>query len=164
VHNFSTILDYVCSSFSFFLMPFSGIGISFFTYGSLRHLVGLLGQGISPVPRPLPTQDNTTQRNTDTHPCPEQDSNLWSQCSSGWRQYLPQTTRLLRPADYIRTTQKDASNTTVYLNMPSSSLTYNKVYTWCIWEISSPYHGFDFMLSCKSAQLSSSPPPQSYHC
>jgi hypothetical protein len=77
-------------------MPFSGVGISFFTYGSLRHLVGHLGWGISPAPRPLPTQDNTTQRNTDTHPCPEQDSNLQSQCSSGRRQYLPQTARLLR--------------------------------------------------------------------
>jgi hypothetical protein len=31
----------------------------FFTYGSFRHLVGLLGRGISPAPRPLPTQDNT---------------------------------------------------------------------------------------------------------
>jgi hypothetical protein len=30
-------------------------------------MVGLLGGGISPVPRPLPTQDNTTQRNTNTH-------------------------------------------------------------------------------------------------
>jgi hypothetical protein len=30
-----------------------------FTYGSLRHLVGLLGRGISPAPRPLSTQDNT---------------------------------------------------------------------------------------------------------
>jgi hypothetical protein len=26
--------------------------------------------------RPVPTQDNTTQRNADTHPCPEQDLNL----------------------------------------------------------------------------------------
>jgi hypothetical protein len=38
------------------------------------HLVGLLGRGISP------TQGlylhNTTQKNADTHPCPEQDSNL----------------------------------------------------------------------------------------
>jgi hypothetical protein len=55
----------------------------FFTYGSLRYLVGLLGRGISPAPRPLPTQDNTTQRNTDIHPCPEQDLNLRPQCSSG---------------------------------------------------------------------------------
>jgi hypothetical protein len=53
-------------------------------------LVGFLGRGISPAPRPLPTQDNTTQhRETDTHPRPEQDSNLRSQCSSGRRQYLP---------------------------------------------------------------------------
>jgi hypothetical protein len=80
--------------FLVFLMPFSGVGFFLFTYGSFRHLVGLLGRGISPAPRPLPTQDNTTQRNTDTHPCPEQDSNLRSQCSSGRRQYLPETARL----------------------------------------------------------------------
>jgi hypothetical protein len=51
-----------------------------------RHLVGLLGRGIS---RPLPTQDNRTQKHADTHPCPKHDSNLRSQCSSGRRQYLP---------------------------------------------------------------------------
>jgi hypothetical protein len=32
-----------------------------------KHLVGLLGWGISPAPRPLTTQDNTIQRNTNTH-------------------------------------------------------------------------------------------------
>jgi hypothetical protein len=42
-------------------MPFLGVGIFFFTYGSIRRLVGLLGRGISPTPRPLPTQDNTEQ-------------------------------------------------------------------------------------------------------
>jgi hypothetical protein len=76
-------------SFCFSLCLFQASGFFFFTYGSFRHLVGLLGWGISPSPRPLPTEDNTTQRNTDTHPCPEQDSNLRSQCSSGRRQYLP---------------------------------------------------------------------------
>jgi hypothetical protein len=44
-----------------FLTPFSGVGFFLFTYGSFRHLVGLLRRGISPAPRPLPTQDNTTQ-------------------------------------------------------------------------------------------------------
>jgi len=29
------------------------------------------------------TQDNTTQKNADTHPCPERDSNPRSQCSRG---------------------------------------------------------------------------------
>jgi hypothetical protein len=53
-------------------------------------LVGLLGRGISPAPRPLSTHRTTqTHRNADTHPCPEQDSNLRSQCSSGRRPYLP---------------------------------------------------------------------------
>jgi hypothetical protein len=41
--------------------------------------------GDRPVARPLPTQDSTTQKNADTHPCFEQDSNARSQCSSGWR-------------------------------------------------------------------------------
>jgi hypothetical protein len=47
--------------------------------------------------RPLP-KHRTTQKYTDTHPCSEQDLNLRSQCSSGRRQYMPQTARLLRPA------------------------------------------------------------------
>jgi hypothetical protein len=42
-----------------------------------------------PDARPLLTQDNTTQKHADTRPCPKQDLNLWSQCSSGRRQYLP---------------------------------------------------------------------------
>jgi hypothetical protein len=45
--------------------------------------------GDQPNTRPLPTQDNTTQKHTNTHPCPKQDSNLWSQCSSSHRQYMP---------------------------------------------------------------------------
>jgi hypothetical protein len=49
--------------------------------------------------RPLPTHRTTQHRNTQTHPCPEQDSNLRSQCSSGRRQYMPQIARLLRPAN-----------------------------------------------------------------
>jgi hypothetical protein len=55
------------SSFLFFLMFFLRCRIFVFTYGSFRHLVGLLGRGISPAPRPLPTHDNTTQRNTHIH-------------------------------------------------------------------------------------------------
>jgi hypothetical protein len=74
-------------SFSFSLCLFQASEF-LFTYGSLSHLVGLLGRGISSAPRPLPTQGTTTQRNTDTHPYPEQGSNLRSQCSSGRRQYL----------------------------------------------------------------------------
>jgi hypothetical protein len=41
--------------------------------------------------KPLPTWDNTTQKNTDTHPCLKWDSNPWSQCSSCKRQYVPHT-------------------------------------------------------------------------
>jgi len=39
--------------------------------------------------RPLPKHRKTQHRNTKTHPCPEKDSNLRSQCSSGRRQYMP---------------------------------------------------------------------------
>jgi hypothetical protein len=39
--------------------------------------------GDQPDVRPLPTQDNTTQKHADTHPCPKQYSNLRSQCPSG---------------------------------------------------------------------------------
>jgi len=42
--------------------------------------------GYQPDTRPLPTQDNTTQKNMDTHPWPEWDLNPWSQCSSSQRQ------------------------------------------------------------------------------
>jgi hypothetical protein len=57
--------------------------------GSIRHLVGLLGGGISPA-QGLYLHRTTQHRKTQTkHPCPEQDSNLRSQCSSGQRQYLP---------------------------------------------------------------------------
>jgi len=48
-------------------MPFLRRRIFRFTYGSFRHLVGLLGRGISPAPRPLPTQDSTnTQKRRHT--------------------------------------------------------------------------------------------------
>jgi hypothetical protein len=47
------------------------------------------GTGDQPDARPLPTQDNTTQKHADTHPCPKQDSNLRSQCSSDRRRYNP---------------------------------------------------------------------------
>jgi hypothetical protein len=48
--------------------------------------------------QPLPTQDDTTQKNANTHPCLDWDSNPRSQCSSGRRQYVPQTARPLAPA------------------------------------------------------------------
>jgi hypothetical protein len=63
------------SSFSFSLCLFEASDFFLFLLmDPLDILVGLLGRGISPAPRPL--QDNTTQRNTDTHPCPEQDPNV----------------------------------------------------------------------------------------
>jgi hypothetical protein len=45
-----------------------------------RHMVGLLGRVISPSQGLyLPTQDNTTQKDADKHPCLERDSNPRSQ-------------------------------------------------------------------------------------
>jgi hypothetical protein len=78
--------------FFFLIFPYAFFRrriFSFLLMDPFRHLAGLLGWGISPAPRLLPTQHNTTHRNTDTHPCPEQDSKLRSQCSSCRRQYLP---------------------------------------------------------------------------
>jgi hypothetical protein len=50
----------------FSLCLFQTSDFFFLLMDPFRHLVGLLGRGISPEPRPLPTQDNTTQRNTIT--------------------------------------------------------------------------------------------------
>jgi hypothetical protein len=54
--------------------------------------------GDQPDAGPLPTQDNTRQKNVDIHPCLERDSNPRSQCSSGRRQYVTQTARPLGTA------------------------------------------------------------------
>jgi hypothetical protein len=72
------------------------------TYESIGQLIGLLGRGIGRRKASTYTQDNTTQKNADTHPCLEWDSNLWSQCSSGRRQYVPQTAGPLGPAYIFR--------------------------------------------------------------
>jgi len=60
-------------------------------------LVGLLEWGIDPSKASTYTQDNTTQKNIDTHPCLKWDLNPRSKCSSGWRQYVPQTIQPLGP-------------------------------------------------------------------
>jgi len=48
-------------------------------------LVGLLGRGFSPTQGLYLHRTTQHRKNVDTHPCPEQDSNLRSQCSSGRR-------------------------------------------------------------------------------
>jgi hypothetical protein len=60
------------------------MGCSIYIY---RHFGRTPGTGDQPDARPVPTQDNTTQKHTDTHPCLKQDSNLRFQRSSGRRQY-----------------------------------------------------------------------------
>jgi len=59
------------------------------TYESLGTIGRTPWTGDQPVAGPLPTQDSTTQKNADTRPCLERDSNPWSQCSSGRSQYVP---------------------------------------------------------------------------
>jgi hypothetical protein len=46
---------------------------------AFRHLVELTGRGSRPVARPVPTQDNTTQKDENKHPCLEQNLNPRSQ-------------------------------------------------------------------------------------
>jgi len=67
-------------------------------YKSIWTLGSILWTGDQPDARPLPTQDDTPHKNADTHPCLEWDPNPRSQCSSGRRQYVPQSARLLRSA------------------------------------------------------------------
>jgi hypothetical protein len=56
--------------------------------GSIRYFGRTPWVGDQSSAMPLPTQDNTTQKDADKHPCPKQYSNLRSQCSSGRRQVL----------------------------------------------------------------------------
>jgi hypothetical protein len=59
---------------------------SFWTYESIWATCRTPWTGDQPDVRPLPIQDNTTQKNADTHPCLERDSNPLTQCSSDRRQ------------------------------------------------------------------------------
>jgi hypothetical protein len=72
------ILPFVLGPLAYFPSEF------IWNYGSYRHLVGLLGRRISPVARPLHTQDNTNRRNADGHPCRPP-----CQCLSGRRHFVP---------------------------------------------------------------------------
>jgi hypothetical protein len=60
--------------------------------------------------RPLSTQDNTTHKNAYTLPCLERDSNLRSQCSSGRREFVPQTAQPLGPVSTVVTYLKYYGN------------------------------------------------------
>jgi hypothetical protein len=83
---------------SFALGPLSCFTLELiWNYGSHRQLVRLLERGISPVARPLPTQDsrNTQKKYADRHPCLKWDSNSWSQCLRRRRHLIPQTARPL---------------------------------------------------------------------
>jgi hypothetical protein len=65
--RFFLIFSRSSSSSSFSLCLFQASDFFFFTFGSFRHLVGLLGRGISPAPRSLPTHRTTQHRKTQTH-------------------------------------------------------------------------------------------------
>jgi hypothetical protein len=71
---------------------------TFTFYESIGHLVGLLERGIGPTQGLYLHRTTQTQRNADTHPCLEWDSNPRFQCSSGQRQYVTQTARPLGSA------------------------------------------------------------------
>jgi hypothetical protein len=77
-----------CSDSEF---DFWNLWIDFWTFGRTPWM------GDQTIARLLPTQDSTAQKNADTHPCLERDSNPWSQCSSGLRPYVPQTAQPLGP-------------------------------------------------------------------
>jgi len=54
-----------------------------------RHLIELLGQGISPLQGMKLTQYNTNRDRKGKHSYPEYDLNPQYQCSSGRREYIP---------------------------------------------------------------------------
>jgi len=54
-----------------------------------RHFGSSLWAGSWATARPLPTQDSTTHKIPDIHPCLKRDSNPWFQCSSGPRPSAP---------------------------------------------------------------------------
>jgi hypothetical protein len=72
-----------------------------------EQLVGLLGQGISQTQGFYLHRTTQHRKNSDTHPCPEKDSNLRSQCSSGRSlvyvkyKYLTLITNRHTPGDII---------------------------------------------------------------
>jgi hypothetical protein len=67
------------------------------TYEYTWTIGGTPSRGDQPDAKPLSTQDNTTQKNVDTHLRSEWDSSTRSQFSSGRRQYVAQTARPLGP-------------------------------------------------------------------
>jgi hypothetical protein len=93
--------------------------------------------GDQPDARPLPIQDNTTQKNVDTHSCLKRDSKPRSQFSSGRRQYVPQTAWDLGPAKTLTITTK------IRITRPKPELKHEKmknclspkscVTMWLIW-------------------------------
>jgi hypothetical protein len=76
--------------------------IKFSEFMNLWSFVRTPWAGDQPDARPLPTQDNTTQKNADTYPCLKEDTNAGSQCLSDRRQYVPYTARPLGPAHGLR--------------------------------------------------------------
>jgi len=83
------------SSSSFKVLAIHGLLRFRILTSELMNLFGHFGRtpwtGDQTDAKPLSTQKNTTQKNADTYPCPKRDSNPRAQCSSGRRQYVPQT-------------------------------------------------------------------------
>jgi hypothetical protein len=78
------ILQGICQS-----RPVPAQNFNFWTYESIWTFSRTPWTGDQPDARPLHTQNNTTQKNVDTHPCSGSDSNPRSQRSNGRRQYRP---------------------------------------------------------------------------
>jgi hypothetical protein len=76
----------------------------FFGFLIYTQSVGLLGRGISPVARPLPTHRTNAHR----HP--------WSQCWSGRRRFVPYTARPLWSADHRTIQAKNLRDWCSYVN------------------------------------------------
>jgi hypothetical protein len=113
VHTVTAVLSVSLSlSLSFLLFPLWSIGhpwnaLFHFIFLILRQTIGLLWRGISP------SQGRYLRKhriNAEIHPCLVWDSSPQSQCSSEWRQFMPETAR---PPDQRRAWLKyESSNET----------------------------------------------------
>jgi hypothetical protein len=82
------------------------VGLGRFFSFLILHTVGrTFWTGVRPSEgRYLHTGPQEHRINEHRHPCLECDSNPWSQCSSGWRRFMPQTARPLWSALHIYAT------------------------------------------------------------
>jgi hypothetical protein len=101
---------------------------AFFSFLIWTQSVGPLGWGISlSQGRHHHTQQHKHRINAHWHQCLVWDSNPRSQCSSGWREFMPQTARpLWAAAPYRR------DSYLIYMDVKLVFLVYGK--SWSVWE------------------------------